>query len=62
MTVGVGGQAGHQLVALVTSRAAGGVDHAGVGFVHDHQLGTGAEELRAPTLGLDVVGRDHHVG
>ena len=34
---------------------------AGVRLVHDHHLRTGAQELIAPSVGLDEIGRDNHV-
>ena len=35
---------------------------AGVGLVHDHQFGTGPQELLSASIALDVVGGDDRVG
>ncbi|MCY1294580.1 hypothetical protein D9M69_359740 [compost metagenome] len=56
MTVGVFGQALEQLVALLPALSA---LCAGVGFVHDDELGAEALKGFAPTFGLDVV-QAHH--
>ena len=49
-----------QFVALVAS-AVGGAERERVGFVDDHQLRAGADEVLAAPVGLDEVRRDDDV-
>jgi Arc/MetJ family transcription regulator len=55
------GEADEELVALVAGTAGVGIARAGVGLVHDHELGAGAEKLRPVPLALDEVDRDDGV-
>jgi len=59
--VGVLGQAADQLVALVAP-ASFGTEGAGMGLIDDHELGTGAAEFLAASVGLDVIERDNDIG
>jgi len=56
--VRVGGEPRDELVPLVLGTAALTGPGAGVGLVHDHQLGAVAEEVVPAAVGLDEVGRD----
>ena len=49
-----------QFVALVAA-AGGGAERERVGFVDDHELGAGADEVLAAAVGLDEVRRDDDV-
>src|SRR5205823_1038794 len=54
----VGGELGDELVPLMATAAASAGVGAGVRLIDDHELGAGANEVVAPAVGLDVVGRD----
>src|SRR6266487_3935928 len=55
-------ETGDELVALVSSTAPFAAIGTGMRLVHDYQFGAGAQELVAPPLRLDEIGRDDGVG
>ncbi len=61
MALAIGGQRLDQRVALVLAATPFETKGAGVGFVHDHEIGAGAQELIAAALGLDEIERHDHV-
>ncbi len=52
----------YQLVAQVTSPTVVRRKSAGVGFIHNHQLRTGADKLVAATAGFDIFRGDNDIG
>src|ERR1035437_9732992 len=62
VTVGVSGEAGNQLVALMPGRTPLPAPRTGVGFIDNDEFGTGPQKLVAAAAGLDEVKGDDNEG
>src|SRR2546426_10218820 len=54
--------AGNQAIALVTPASPLSRVGTGVCLIHNHQFGTGTQELIATSICFDKIGRNNHVG